>query len=303
MRSARGRLGRLPLPSISAHRQCRRRPIPHARSVRIIRASPRLRDGDRPKPEPVACAARDRPRARLGGRRRRAAVELRLRRTARRRERGGAATNAVELAVSADGERWLLLNCSPDIAAQIESFAPLQPRDDARHADRAACSSPTRTSTTSAASRCCAKIGEHAIHRPLERGGARRSPPRSRRSPLCAAAASLARRAARRALRARKTDDIVGNQLAVRAFSVPGTTPGYDGRRPRRGAVVAYEVSDLEPARTACSSRRSSARSTPRFCRDRRGERRVPGRHVLHADELISQRLMEKRAECSGISP
>ena len=32
------------------------------------------------------------------------------------------------LAVSADGERWLLLNASPEIRAQIESFAPLWPR-------------------------------------------------------------------------------------------------------------------------------------------------------------------------------
>ena len=32
------------------------------------------------------------------------------------------------VAVSADGERWLLLNCSPDIAEQIEAFVPLHPR-------------------------------------------------------------------------------------------------------------------------------------------------------------------------------
>jgi pyrroloquinoline quinone biosynthesis protein B len=30
-------------------------------------------------------------------------------------------------AISADGRRWFLLNASPDIRAQIESFAPLQP--------------------------------------------------------------------------------------------------------------------------------------------------------------------------------
>jgi pyrroloquinoline quinone biosynthesis protein B len=32
------------------------------------------------------------------------------------------------VAVSADGEGWLLLNCSPEIRAQIESFSPLHPR-------------------------------------------------------------------------------------------------------------------------------------------------------------------------------
>ena len=32
------------------------------------------------------------------------------------------------VAVSADGQTWLLLNCSPEIRAQIESFPPLHPR-------------------------------------------------------------------------------------------------------------------------------------------------------------------------------
>jgi pyrroloquinoline quinone biosynthesis protein B len=32
------------------------------------------------------------------------------------------------VAVSADGDAWLLLNCSPEIRAQIESFPPLHPR-------------------------------------------------------------------------------------------------------------------------------------------------------------------------------
>src|SRR2546427_5852035 len=31
------------------------------------------------------------------------------------------------VAVSADGQRWFLLNASPDIRSQIESFPPLQP--------------------------------------------------------------------------------------------------------------------------------------------------------------------------------
>ena len=29
------------------------------------------------------------------------------------------------LAVSGDGKRWLLLNCSPDIGSQIQAFAPV----------------------------------------------------------------------------------------------------------------------------------------------------------------------------------
>src|SRR5207248_3722279 len=31
------------------------------------------------------------------------------------------------VALSADGRRWFLLNASPDVRAQVESFAPLRP--------------------------------------------------------------------------------------------------------------------------------------------------------------------------------
>ena len=41
------------------------------------------------------------------------------------------------VAVSADGDAWLLLNCSPEIRAQIESYPPLHPRA-ARHSPIAA---------------------------------------------------------------------------------------------------------------------------------------------------------------------
>jgi pyrroloquinoline quinone biosynthesis protein B len=39
-----------------------------------------------------------------------------------------AARSQDSLAVSADGDRWLLLNASPDVRAQIEAFPPLHPR-------------------------------------------------------------------------------------------------------------------------------------------------------------------------------
>ena len=46
------------------------------------------------------------------------------------REAGGRARARSQecVAVSADGDAWLLLNCSPEIRAQIESFPPLHPR-------------------------------------------------------------------------------------------------------------------------------------------------------------------------------
>src|SRR5436853_5582084 len=46
------------------------------------------------------------------------------------REAGGRARARSQecVAVSADGDAWLLLNCSPEIRAQIEGFSPLHPR-------------------------------------------------------------------------------------------------------------------------------------------------------------------------------
>jgi pyrroloquinoline quinone biosynthesis protein B len=46
------------------------------------------------------------------------------------RERGGRVTPRTQesVAVSADGDAWFLLNASPEIRAQIESFPPLHPR-------------------------------------------------------------------------------------------------------------------------------------------------------------------------------
>ena len=37
------------------------------------------------------------------------------------------ARNQSSITVSANGEDWILINASPDIRAQIESFPPLQP--------------------------------------------------------------------------------------------------------------------------------------------------------------------------------
>ena len=43
-----------------------------------------------------------------------------------------------------------------------------------------------------------------------------------------------------------QSDDDVADWLEVRTIAVGGTTPGYDGRREVRGAVVAYEISDRQ---------------------------------------------------------
>jgi pyrroloquinoline quinone biosynthesis protein B len=49
-------------------------------------------------------------------------------RGARAGELGVTARTQESVAVSADGDRWFLLNCSPEIRQQIESYPPLHPR-------------------------------------------------------------------------------------------------------------------------------------------------------------------------------
>ena len=88
--------------------------------------------------------------------------------------------------------------------------------------------------------------GTHGFRAALERGRSRDRRRAAGLRAVRAAAASLARGAPRRALRARRRRGrLVGRQLTVRAIPVAGTTPGYDGRRHVRGAVVAFEIRAL----------------------------------------------------------
>lgn len=148
------------------------------------------------------------------------------------------------LAISADGERWLLLNCSPDIAAQIEDFAPLHPRSmrgtpiegvlitDA-NVDHIGGLAVLRQRGQSAGFR----VRSSAVVRTIATA-----------QPSFAPFAAPPHRWLELPLDERCRDDgagdLVGNVLSVRAIAVPGTTPGYDGRRAVRGAVVAYEIAE-----------------------------------------------------------
>ena len=147
------------------------------------------------------------------------------------------------LAVSADGERWLLLNCSPDITSQIEAFPPLQPPQSR--------GTPIRGMLLTDAN-----VDHIAGLAMLRQGGAGGFLVRSSlvvravatAQPAFAPFAALPHRWLEvpfdSLCEAENDDDIVGNDLTVRALAVPGTTPGYDGRRSLRGAVVAYEIAD-----------------------------------------------------------
>jgi pyrroloquinoline quinone biosynthesis protein B len=153
------------------------------------------------------------------------------------------------VALSADGERWLLLNCSPDVATQIESFAPLQPAvrrgtpiagmlfTDANVDHIGGLTVLRQQGPQHFYVRSTAIVKAIALAQPAFAPFAW-PPHRWIEVPLDGACEAVA------------GDDLVGNDLIVRAIAVDGTTPGYDGRRDVRGAVVAYEISTpSSPAR------------------------------------------------------
>jgi pyrroloquinoline quinone biosynthesis protein B len=148
------------------------------------------------------------------------------------------------LAISTDRKRWLLLNCSPDVAAQIEAYPPLQPqrvRDtpiegmlltDA-NVDHIGGLAALRQSGTAAGFcvRSSATVRTIATAQPAF-------------APFSVAPHRWLEVALDDFCLSDNDADIVGNSLSVRALAVPGTTPGYDGRRTEYGAVVAYEIAE-----------------------------------------------------------
>jgi pyrroloquinoline quinone biosynthesis protein B len=137
-------------------------------------------------------------------------------------------------AVSADGTRWWLVNVSPDIAVQIEAFAPLQPhglrgtpiegflftdanvdhlgglavlRQDGEHRFESFSSAAVRDVARTQPAFAPFAEGPHHWHA-IESG----------------------------------EFFTLEERLYVRVVPVAGLTPGYDGRRRVHDAVVAYEI-------------------------------------------------------------
>ena len=139
---------------------------------------------------------------------------------------------------------WLLLNCSPDIAMQVEAFARLHPAQGR--------STPLAGVLLTDAN--LDHVGGLAV---LRQAGPRplfRVRSSATVKAICSRQPSFAHFAAAPhrwievpldgLASSDGDDDLVGNRLMVRAFAVPGATPGYDGRRNAAGAVVAYEIAD-----------------------------------------------------------
>lgn len=209
--------------------------------------------------------------------------------------RGGAAPRRTQsgAAVSADGDRWLLLNCSPDIAAQIEAFAPLQPRSlRGTPIDRIALTDANVD-----------HLGGLAV---LRQSG-------NHRFALTSSAVvrdiAVAQTAFAPFEREPHRWDVAGEEwsaegaLQLRGFAVPGTTPGYAGRREEPGAVFAYEAGDENSDTTILFAPVFSAIDDPLFEAISRAAVAFLDGTFFSDDELLAGGLMEKTARQLGHQP
>ena len=143
------------------------------------------------------------------------------------------------LAVSADGDRWVLLNVSPDIAGQIEEYPPLQPRG-IRGTPIAGMLLTDANVDHLGGLATLRQGGEH--HFTLRSSGVVRDIATAQAAFAPFASAPHRWLAADEGLLPGSDDDPVGDELSVRAIPVPGLTPGYAGRIAVRGAVTAYAI-------------------------------------------------------------
>ena len=141
-------------------------------------------------------------------------------------------------AISANGERWWLVNVSPDVALQIEAFAPLRPR--ALRGTPVAGFLITDANVDHLGGLAVLRQdGDH--HFELYSSAAVRDVARTQPAfaPFQVAPHHWHTIAS--------DESFALDALHVRVVPVAGLTPGYDGRRRLHDAVIAYEISD--PAR------------------------------------------------------
>lgn len=139
-------------------------------------------------------------------------------------------------ALSADGERWWLVNASPDLAQQIEAFAPLQPRagrgtpiagmlfTDANVDHLGGLAVVRQAGAHAFALYSSATV--RAIALAQEAFAAFAAPPHVWN--VCAPGETFA----------------LDDRLQVRAIALDGLTPGYAGRERLAGAVLGFLITD-----------------------------------------------------------
>jgi len=202
------------------------------------------------------------------------------------------------LALSADGRSWILLNCSPDVAAQIEAFAPLQPTQlrgtpiagmlltDANVDHLGGLATLRQAGTNGFTLRSSSAVRSIATAQPAFAPFA--SPPHRWLEAALDAECGPADAA-----------DPIGNALTVRARAVDGLTPGYAGRRSTPGAVVAYEIAEPAGARLLFAPVFASVDDLLLQAVARADVAFLDGTFYSD-DELIAERLLPKRARDLG---
>jgi pyrroloquinoline quinone biosynthesis protein B len=206
------------------------------------------------------------------------------------------------LAVSAHGARWLLLNCSPDIGLQIESFAPLQPQ-------------ALRGTPIDGVLVTDANVDHLGGLATLRQKGCYRFIIRSSAvtrdiaisQPAFAPFASLPHRWIAATLgercEAADRDDVVEHALTVRMQNVPGTTPGYAGRRCVDGAVVAYEITSQTGGPTICFAPVFTSIDVALRAAIERADVAFVDGTFYHDNELLAAQLLDKTARELGHQP
>lgn len=201
-----------------------------------------------------------------------------------------------------EGERWLLFNCSPDIAAQIQSFPPLHPRG--RRGTPIIGMLFTDANVD--------HLGGLAV---LRQTGAHRfilrSTPIVREIALAQKAFAPFAQPPHRWLdvsfnggcHAASDEDLIEDKLEVRAVPVPGFTPGYAGRRQIAGAVVAYEIRDRASGKTLLYAPVFSALDDTLRSAIARADVALLDGSFYSDDELIRANLMQKTATHLGHHP
>ncbi len=137
-------------------------------------------------------------------------------------------------AISADGDAWWLVNVSPDVAAQIEAFPPLQPRE--RRGTPIAGMLLTDANVD--------HLGGLAVVRQAQPRGFEIYSSEIVRTIAAAqpAFAAFARPPHRWHTVLTEPFSLDGGALRVTPLPVPGLTPGFAGRDQARGAVLAFRV-------------------------------------------------------------
>jgi pyrroloquinoline quinone biosynthesis protein B len=205
------------------------------------------------------------------------------------------------MAIGTGDGRWLLLNCSPDVASQIEAFEPLQPCQKRGTPIHGMLLTDANVDHLGG----LATLRQHGAHRFVVRSSAVVREVATAQ-PAFAPFALAPHRwiSVEPGERCAPADDAdpVGNDFEVRPIAVDGTTPGYDGRRNVPGAVVAYEIAP-RGGRTVLFAPVFSAIDGALFDAIARAEIAILDGTFYGDDEMLASGLSDKTARSLGHQP